>query len=126
MGRKALTLTEEQRIQLEALAGYLTIEQIADYFGIGQRTLANIREREPEIDAIYKKGRAKTIGDVASSLIQDCLNGNLTAKMFFLKTQAGWRETNRHEVTGADGGPLGLPNVIERVVVKTDKSDNES
>jgi hypothetical protein len=23
-----------------------------------------------------------------------------------LKTQAGWRETNRHEHTGADGGAL--------------------
>ncbi len=26
--------------------------------------------------------------------------------IFFLKTQAGWRETNRTELTGADGKPI--------------------
>jgi hypothetical protein len=26
--------------------------------------------------------------------------------IFFLKTQAGWRETNRTEITGADGGAV--------------------
>lgn len=38
MGRKLLLLTEDQRNQVEALAAYLSQEQIADYFGIGKTT----------------------------------------------------------------------------------------
>ena len=30
----------------------------------------------------------------------------MTAMIFFLKTQAGWKETNVQEHTGADGKPI--------------------
>jgi hypothetical protein len=32
--------------------------------------------------------------------------GDLGAMCFYLKTQAGWRETKRTELTGGDGEPL--------------------
>jgi hypothetical protein len=32
----------------------------------------------------------------------------MTGMIFFLKTQAGWKETNLHEVTGANGDPISL------------------
>lgn len=110
-GRPAKTLTDEQRAQVEALAAYLSQEQIADYFGIARNTFAGMMEREPEIGERYKRGKAKAIEEVATSLIMKARNGDSACMMFYLKTQAGWRETNRTEVTGADGADL-RPSVI--------------
>lgn len=86
-------LTDEEKAQVEALAACLSTEQIADYFGISRTTFYNIMERDPEVAVRYKKGRAKAIRDIAGSLIQEAKEGNATLKMFYLKTQAGWRET---------------------------------
>lgn len=51
-------------------------------------------------------GRIKTIAKVADSLVRQALAGNITAAIFFLKTQGGWKETDRLELSGRDGGPL--------------------
>ena len=93
MGRKTIKLTAKQRAELEALSCYLSLEQTADYLGICRKTLLRIRQEDPEIDALYKKGRAKGIGTVAQSLIKKAMAGNVTAMIFYLKTQAGWHET---------------------------------
>lgn len=108
MGRKAKELTEEQKAQVEALAAYLTQDQIADYFGITRPTFFAMMEREPDIALRYKRGKAKAIGAVAQGLIQQARAGDKVAAMFYLKTQAGWRETDRLEHTGADGAPIDL------------------
>lgn len=97
MGRPTKTLTDAQRAEVETLAAVLNSEQIADYFGIGRRTFFSLMEREPEIAALYKKGKARAIGAVAQGLIQQARSGNLTAMIFFLKTQAGWRERSEIE-----------------------------
>lgn len=97
MGRPAKTLTEEQKIQLEALAALLTIEQIANYFGMVKETFYNIMEREPDVLSRYKKGKSKAIANVAGKLLQQAQEGNLTAIIFYLKTQAKWRETDSEE-----------------------------
>lgn len=106
MGRKPKTLNDEQRAQVEALAAYLTQEQIADYFGIGRTTWFSILERDPDISERYKRGKARAIGAVAQNIIKKARGGDNACMMFYLKTQAGWRETNRVEVTDADGKPL--------------------
>jgi len=102
-GRPPKTLTDEQRAQVEALAAYLTQEQIADYFGIGKTTWFAILEREPDIAERYKRGKARAIGAVAQSLIQQARDGDKVAAMFYLKTQAGWRETAQVDHTSSDG-----------------------
>ncbi len=92
MGRKALEFNDLQKAQVEALAAYLTLEQIADYFGICRKTLQNMRNRDPEIDTLYRQGKAKSIAGMAGSLIEQGMSGNVTAQKFYLATQAGWRE----------------------------------
>ena len=92
-GRKPKTLTADQTVQVEALAAYLSQDQIADYFGITRPTFAAMIERDPEIALRYKRGKAKAIGTVAQGLLQQAREGNMTAAIFYLKTQAGWRET---------------------------------
>lgn len=96
--------------QVESLAANgLTQEQIASALGISERTL---RSRKGEIadfaDAI-KRGKAKGIALVTNKLMESIKGGNMTGMIFFLKTQAGWKETNVQEHTGKDGTALQAP-----------------
>lgn len=86
-------LTNEEIAQVEALASVLTTDQIADYFGIGRTTFYQIMERQPDVSVRYKRGRAKAIGSVAKNLVTKAQSGDNAAMMFYLKTQAGWKET---------------------------------
>ena len=115
-GLPAKTLTDAQRIEVEALAAYLSTEQLADYFGIGRATFFRLMERDEDIAGRYKRGKSKAIGKVAQGLVQKALAGDTTSAIFFLKTQARWRETDRLEVTGLDGAPIEFAR-IERVVI---------
>lgn len=87
-------LTEQELTKVEALASVLTTEQIADYFGISRTTFYEIRDRQPEVSEHYKKGRAKAVGNIAQSLLKKAQEGDNAAMMFYLKTQAGWKETS--------------------------------
>jgi hypothetical protein len=97
MGRLATTLTEQQKSEVETLAAVLTAEQMADYFGMGRTTFFSLMQRDAEIAARYKKGRARAVGSVAQSLITKARAGDTACMIFFLKTQGGWRETTRIE-----------------------------
>jgi hypothetical protein len=121
-GRPTKTLSDKQRGEVETLAAFLSIEQLADYFGIGRTTFYALAEKDPEILEHYKRGKSKAIAHIAQGLIQKARAGDTTSAIFFLKTQARWRETERHEITGADGGPLELSR-IERVIVDKVKPD---
>lgn len=92
-GRPRTELTDSQVAELETLAAVLNQDQIADYMGIPARTLRAIFARDESVSAAYKKGRARAIGRVSQSLLRSATDGNTTAQIFYLKTQAGWKET---------------------------------
>lgn len=92
-GPKPRVLTEEEKAQVEGLASVLSQDQMADYFGMTRPTLAAIMVREPEVALLYKRGRSKAIGAVAQGLLQRARDGDTASAIFYLKTQAGWRET---------------------------------
>lgn len=94
MGRGPITLTQAQKSEVETLAAVLSTEQIADYFGIGRQTFWDIMARDAEVAIRYKRGKARAIGAIAQGLIQKARSGDTTSMIFFLKTQAGWRETS--------------------------------
>lgn len=108
MPRKATSLTDEQKAQVEALAAYLTQEQIADYLGVSRQTFIAIMDRDPSVSLHYKRGKANAISAVANGLLQKAREGDNTAAIFYLKTQAGWRETQKLEHSGPDGIPLNI------------------
>ena len=109
MARKPIELTDEQRGEIETLGALLNQDQIADYLGIGRTTFHAIMGRDPDIAERYKRGKAKAIAHVARGLLQKARSGDTVSSIFFLKTQAGWRETDRLEHAG------GLTiNVIDR------------
>jgi hypothetical protein len=92
-GRPLIELTSEQSHEVGALASVLNQEQIADYLGVSRRTFIEILKRDEHVSAQYKKGKAKAIATVGANLITQAKTGNTTAAIFYLKTQAGWKET---------------------------------
>lgn len=87
---KKIILDEAQIAQVEALSAYLSIEQIANYFGFSEDTFYELKKRDPRVLRAYKKGKAKAIGIVASKLMKLIDQGDVTAAIFYLKTQGGW------------------------------------
>jgi len=94
MARPRKTLTPAQVAEVETLAAVLNQEQIADYFGFSQDTFKRMMERDAEVLRSYKRGKSKAIGSIGSNLITQAKNGNTAAAIFYLKTQAGWKETS--------------------------------
>jgi hypothetical protein len=114
-GRPARKLDAEQIAQVEALGAVLSIEQIADYFGIAKVTFYAIMDRQPEVSERYKKGKARAISSVANGLLQKAQSGDTASAIFYLKTQAGWKETQHIDQTSSDGSMS--PSRIELVGV---------
>jgi predicted DNA-binding transcriptional regulator AlpA len=92
-GRPPTSLSEAQRVEVETLAAVLNAEQIADFLGIGRTTFFALLNRDSDLCERYRKGKARAVGAVAQSLVTKARAGNVTAMIFFLKTQGGWRET---------------------------------
>ena len=100
--------------EVEKLAALgLSREQIADGLGISASTFyARQRESKDFAEAV-KRGEAKGVGVVASALMKQIKEGNVTAMIFYLKAKAGWRDINRTELTGANGGAIAMNAVAQ-------------
>ena len=91
-GKPPIVFSDEQVIEVKALAAVLTKGQIADYFDITEKTLRAIEARQPEVFTAYKKGRANQINTMGANLVTLATQGNVAANIFYLKTQGGWKE----------------------------------
>lgn len=124
MARPAITLTPDQAREVETLAALLNQEQIADYFGIARNTFRAICDRDPEVLARYKRGKAKAIAHVANGLLQKARAGCTTSSIFYLKTQGGWQDRTgivhsgetriSHEGSGAAALKAFLDRIADR------------
>ena len=99
--------------QVESLAANgLTQEQIACALGISETTLHQRKRDSADFAAAIKRGKAKGIALVTNKLMESIKGGNMTGMIFFLKTQAGWKETNVQEHTGANGGAIQVNTTV--------------
>lgn len=96
-GRPIIIFDDTQIAQIEALAAVLSKKQLADHMGISDTTLREIEGRQPDVSDAYKRGKAKAISRMGQSLIMQAEDGNTSAAIFYLKTQAGWRETEQEQ-----------------------------
>ena len=113
-GRPAFEPTIAERKQVEALSGYgLPIEQIA----VLVRDGIHVDTLRAHFATELVSGKAKANGQVGKTLFQKVMAGDTTAAIWWSKTQMRWAETQKHEVTGADGAPLEFRE-IKRVIVK--------
>ena len=120
-GRPAFEPTDHERKQVEAMSGYgLPIEQIAILVRGGIDTDTLRKHFATELVA----GKAKANSGVGRTLFQKAMGGDTAAMIWWSKTQMKWKETQAHELTGADGAPLEFAK-IERVVIRG-KADAEN
>jgi len=101
-GRPPVELTDEQIKEVQTLSAVLNTKQIADYLGVSHVTFKAIRDRDENVSFAYKNGKAKAIASIAGNLIKSAKDGNTSAQIFYLKTQAGWKETKVIESTESD------------------------
>lgn len=114
------TPTTETRALVERSAGLgVTQESIAEYLNIDEKTLRKYYSKE------LSRGKFQANILVFGKLFEQCMEGNLTALIFWCKTQGKWRETDRLEITGADGGAIGVSNT-DRRLEETLKQDPEA
>ena len=68
------------------------------------KTMAAVEISADTLTKYYRKelddGRIDANAAIARSLFDTARSGNLTAQMFWLKTRAGWKETDRKEIDG--------------------------
>jgi hypothetical protein len=99
--QKAHKPTNESRKTVESTSGLgLPHEQIALLVGIDDKTLRKYYREELDL------GKAKANGQIAKTLYSKAVGGDTTSLIWWTKTQMKWAETQKHELTGAEGGDL--------------------
>jgi len=78
----------------------ITHEDIASKIEISSDTLVKYYKKE------LSDGRIDANATIGKGLFEQAKNGNTAAAMFWLKTRAGWKETQKLEMTGEDGSPI--------------------
>lgn len=100
-GRPAHKVTKEAQDTAKRLSALgCTHEDIAIRLKISADTLTKYYQEQLD------EGRIDANSAIAGTLFQQAKNGNTAAAIFWLKTRARWKETDRHEVTGADGAAM--------------------
>ena len=101
VGRPPYIKKEDDAKLVEALtiAG-VTQTLIAQIVKISEPTLR--KNFRTQLDT--SKARANAV--ISQALFKKAKDGNVVAQIFWLKTQAGWKEKNYHELTGKDGDQL--------------------
>jgi hypothetical protein len=114
---------DKTRAEVSALCAYgVPQEEISIYIGIDAKTLR--KHYRAELDGAKVKANTKVrrflfeaaTGDALTkgASYADCLRGS----MFWAKTQMGFKEVDRVETTGVDGGPIENKWTVEIVNAK--------
>ena len=77
----------------------LTNEQIADNLNIGKTTFYKLLKEHSELSELLKKGKEIVDYKVENALLQNALNGNITAQIFWLKNRkpTKWKDKIEQE-----------------------------
>jgi hypothetical protein len=96
------------------MAAVLNRQQIAHIIGIHPSTLTRAAKRNPFIDEAINKGKAEAVLAVGTKLFGRATNGDLTAQIFFLKAQGGWREADKLDVNVTGQLDVDFPKLREQ------------
>ena len=95
---------DETRTMVYAMSSVgVPVKVIANAIGLADKTVHKYYQSELD------KGHAEANAAVAKSLFRQATGegkGAVTAAIFWMKTQCGWKETSVQELTGKDGAPL--------------------
>lgn len=109
-GRKAATIDLVEMEKLCALQ--CTDAELAAWFGVSTRTVERRRKQTNFRDTI-ERGRAKGRISVRRMLFGQAAKGSTAATIFLAKNVLGYRDVQRSEHSGPDGGPIAIQNGID-------------
>ena len=120
---KKVEITDEQRNMIRQLSGFgITQDQICDMLDISRNTLTKYCSTE------LRQGKAQANAKVAASLFKQATEGsNITAIIFWLKCQAGWKETTTLEVVNAESDDSKFREIVsglQQSKLKTKEGSN--
>jgi hypothetical protein len=99
--------------ELEKLCGLqCTDEEMAAWFGVSPRTIER-RRKQANFLEILERGRAKGRISVRRMLFSQAAKGSAAAAIFLAKNLLGYRDVQRNEHSGPDGGPIPVDNGID-------------
>jgi len=88
-----------QTVQMHAMVGTRQ-EIIADVLRIDEKTLRKYYRDELDLS------KAKANATIGGALFNKAKGGDVSAMIFWMKTQAGFKESTSIEHTGPNGGPI--------------------
>ena len=92
-GRPVFIPTEDQKFLVTIMSSTgVPHERQAKAIGVNSKTLRKYFKEELQL------GRNRAHAEIAGALYKRALDGNVPAQIFYLKTQAGWREAQRLEL----------------------------
>jgi hypothetical protein len=98
-----------QLIEAIAKSEFGNKSEISDYLGCDVKTFNNYLKRYPDIAEAYEYRKERQKDFVEGKLYSEIKKGNITAIIFYLKTQAKDRGyVERQEITGAEGSKLAI------------------
>ncbi|GJH31433.1 hypothetical protein CBA19CS91_01770 [Paraburkholderia hospita] len=80
--------------------------EIADFLGIGVRTLNDWKKQYPKFADAMNHGKDQADAKVIGSLYRNALGGNVVAQIFWLKNRRAWKDRVDHAHGGIDGNPI--------------------
>jgi hypothetical protein len=116
-GRKLFVPTEQERKQVEMLAGcgvpYVQIAALVRD-GIHMETL---RAKFPDD---LMRGKAKANAAVGRNLFEKAMGGDVACMIWWTKSQMGWKDTTAIEHTGKNGGPIAVATLdVSKLSIET-------
>src|SRR5690625_5304828 len=108
------TKATRELVQLHTMVG-TTQEALASIIGIDPKTLRKYYRDELDL------AKAKANATIGGALFNKAKSGDTTAMIFWMKTQAGWKETSVNEITNPDGSLT--PTRIELVAPNVNAKD---
>ena len=113
-GRAAFEPTEAQRTLVEQLSAFgIRIDEMPVFVAGKTGKPISIPTLTKHFQKEIRHGRLKANEQVANALYRNATegtekspHGNTAAQIFWLKTQAGWKDAQRVELTGHGGGPI--------------------
>ena len=98
--------SEEFAGKVEHLAALgMTQEDVGHILGVSSDTL------QRHYSEAWGKGKAVAKAKIANKLFEKAMSGDSASIFFYLKTQAGWRETQHVDNTSSDGSMTPRPAV---------------
>jgi len=104
-GRKRVNIDLEQLEKLCALQ--CTDEELAAYFGVSPRTIER-RKSQPAFAEAIERGKARGRVSLRRNLWGLAAKGNPAANIFLAKNLLGYKDYFANELSGPNGGPIGI------------------